>query len=129
LQPACLFLIDQYETSFDNFHKNNQRIYRVVAATKTQAGMNYSKGTAPSGRRRLTNRLPATGAIARIYARDDKQITLLNDKASAAQTKFKGNVFLPSLNFSTYSISPSLAGRSKNGLVRTKYRSAYTGDS
>src|SRR5580692_1450744 len=45
---ACLlvFLLIQYETSFDNFHKNKERIYRVVAATKTQTGMHYSKASA-----------------------------------------------------------------------------------
>src|SRR5258708_24479286 len=45
---ACLliFLLIQYETSFDDFHKNKERIYRVAAATKTRDGMNFSKGSA-----------------------------------------------------------------------------------
>src|ERR1700680_1457162 len=45
---ACLliFLLIQYETSFDNFHNNKERIYRVAAATKTPGGINYSKASA-----------------------------------------------------------------------------------
>ncbi|MDB4901465.1 MAG: FtsX-like permease family protein [Mucilaginibacter sp.] len=43
---ACLliFLVIHFETSFDNFHKKRDRIYRVVTASKTPEGMSYETG-------------------------------------------------------------------------------------
>ena len=107
---ACLliFLLIQYETSFDDFHKNKERIYRVVAATKTQTGMNYSKASAFPVAEALRIDYPQLEGIARIYIRDDKQVALPNDDANAPQKKFKERYFLPSLNFSTSSTSRSL---------------------
>ena len=66
---ACLliFLLIQYETSFDNFHKNKERIYRVAAATKTKDGMNYSKGSAFPVAEGLRTDYPQLEHVARIY--------------------------------------------------------------
>jgi len=43
---ACLliFLVIHFETSFDNFHKKKDSIYRVVSAFKTPEGINYDSG-------------------------------------------------------------------------------------
>ena len=45
---ACLliFLVIQFETGFDNFHQNKERIYRVSSVFKTADGVGYSRGTA-----------------------------------------------------------------------------------
>src|ERR1700720_496811 len=98
---ACLliFLLIQYETSFDNFHKNKERIYRVTAATKTPAGMNYSRASAFPVAEALRIDYPQLEHVARIYGRDNQQITLLNDKANAPQKKFKENVFFAESEF------------------------------
>src|ERR1700677_963216 len=84
---ACMliFLLIEYETSFDNFHKNKERIYRVVAATKTQAGMHYSKASAFPVAQALRIDYPQLDHVARIYVRDDKQVALPNDDGSATQ--------------------------------------------
>ncbi|MCR8556410.1 ABC transporter permease [Mucilaginibacter sp. BJC16-A38] len=44
---ACLliFLVVQYETSFDNFHTNRERIYRVVNVTHGPDGVKMGGGT------------------------------------------------------------------------------------
>jgi putative ABC transport system permease protein len=104
---ACLliFLLIQYETSFDNFHKNKERIYRVAAATKTRDGMSFSKGSAFPVAEALRIDYPQLEHVARVYGRDNQQITLLDNKANAPQKKM---CFLLSLNFSTYSIFHSL---------------------
>jgi hypothetical protein len=86
---SCLliFLLIQYETSFDNFHKNKERIYRMAAATKTRNGMNYSQGSAFPVAEALRIDYPQLEHVARIYGRDNQQITLLNDQANAPQKK------------------------------------------
>ena len=91
---ACLliFLLIRYETSFDNFHTNAERIYRVVSATKTQAGMNYSRASAFPVAEALRIDYPQLEHVARIYARDQQQVTLLNDNAAALQKKDRKSV-------------------------------------
>src|ERR1700720_847245 len=87
---ACLliFLLIQYETSFDNFHQNKERIYRVAAATKTKNGMNYSQGSAFPVAEALRMDYPQLEHVARIFGRNNQQITILTDKDNALQKKF-----------------------------------------
>ncbi|HMF70641.1 MAG TPA: ABC transporter permease [Flavitalea sp.] len=115
---ACLllFLLIQYETSFDNFHKNKERIYRVVSATKTPNGMNYSKGSAFPVAEALRIDYPQLEHVARIYGRDNQQITLPNDKANAPQKKFKENVYFAEPEFFDIFNFSFLAGNSKTAL-------------
>ena len=115
---ACLliFLLIQYETSFDNFHKNKGRIYRVVAATKTQAGMNYSKASAFPVAEALRMDYPQLERVARIYIREDQQVTLLNEEANALQKKFKETVFFADPEFFDIFNFPFLAGNPKTAL-------------
>jgi predicted permease len=115
---ACLliFLLIQYETSFDNFHRNKERIYRVVAVTQTQDGINYSKGSALPVAEGLRIDYPQLEHVARIYARRDQQITLPDDKANTSQKKFKGNVFYAEPEFFDIFNFPFLAGNSKTAL-------------
>jgi len=115
---ACLliFLLIQYETSFDNFHKDKDRIYRVAGATKTRIGINYSQGSAFPVAEALRTDYPQLEKVARIYGRDNQQITILNDNANATQIKFKENVFFAEPEFFDIFNFPFLAGDSKTAL-------------
>lgn len=115
---ACLviFLLIQHETSFDNFHKNKERIYRVAAATKTKDGIVYSQGSAFRVAEGLRIDYPQLEHVARIYARDNQQITLLNDKANTPLKKFKENVFFAEPEFFDIFNFPFLAGNAKTAL-------------
>lgn len=115
---ACLliFLLIQYETSFDNFHKNGERIYRVVAVTKTPDGTNYSGGSALPVAEGLRMDYPQLEQVARIYARKNQQITLLNDNTTTLQKKFKEDVLLAEPEFFGIFNFPFLAGNPKTAL-------------
>jgi putative ABC transport system permease protein len=115
---ACLliFLLLQYETSFDNFHKDKERIYRVVAVTKTQAGMNYSKASAFPVAQALRIDFPQVEQVARIYIRNEKHVALPNDDAGAPQNKFKETVFFAEPEFFDIFNFPFLAGNPKTAL-------------
>lgn len=115
---ACLliFLLIQYETSFDNFHRNKERIYRVVAATKTPEGINYSKASAYPVAEALRIDYPQLEQVARVYGREAQRITVLNDKAEAPQEKFKENVFFAEPEFFDIFNFPFLAGNAKTAL-------------
>src|SRR3954462_12030165 len=41
-----IFLVIQFETSFDNFHKKKESIYRIGTEFHTQDGVSYSEGIA-----------------------------------------------------------------------------------
>jgi len=116
---ACLliFLLIQYETSFDNFHKNKDRIYRIVSVTKTPDGTNYSRGNAFPVAQGLRIDYPQLEGVARIYSKDDKQITVMNDKSDATQKKFKekGLFFAEPQFFELFNF-PFLAGNPKTAL-------------
>ena len=115
---ACLlvFLLIQYETSFDNFHKNKERIYRVVSAIKTANGIDYSKGSAYPVAEALRTDYPQLEYVARTYGRDNQQITVVNDQVGGAQKKFKENVFFAEPEFFDMFNFPLLAGDSKTAL-------------
>jgi putative ABC transport system permease protein len=116
---ACLliFLLIQYQTSFDNFHKNKDRIYRVVAATKTPDGMDYSQGNAFPVAEGLRIDYPQLEHVARIYRVDDKQITVMNDNSNAAQKQFKlTKLFFADPGFFDIFNFPLIAGNSKTAL-------------
>lgn len=115
---ACLliFLLIQYETSFDNFHNNKERIYRVVAATKTPEGMNYSKASAYPVAEALRLDYPQLEHVARVYGREAQRITVLDEKADASREKFKENVFFAEPEFFDIFNFPFLAGNAKTAL-------------
>ena len=115
---ACLlvFLLIRYETSVDTFHKDPERIYRIVAANKTPEGMNYSQGSALPVAEALRLDYPQLEQVARIYARNEKQITLLNDHVNTPQKKFKENILYAEPEFFNIFHFPFLAGDPKTAL-------------
>ncbi|MBC9908848.1 ABC transporter permease [Chitinophaga varians] len=115
---ACLliFLLIQYETSFDNFHHNKERIYRVVSVTQTPEGINYSTASAVPVAEALRMEYPQLEHTARIYARRDKQVTVLDDNARSTQKKFKENIFFADTEFFDIFHFPFLEGNAKTAL-------------
>jgi predicted permease len=88
---ACLliFLVIQYQTSFDNFHKNDDRIFRVVAATQSPDGMEYSRANTFPLAGALKTDYPQLEQVARIFVQDNMQLTVMADEANATQKMFK----------------------------------------
>jgi putative ABC transport system permease protein len=87
---ACLliFLIVQFELSFDNFHANKDRIYRIVSEMKSPSGMNYSGGIPFPVADALRNEYPELKKVTDIYLSDDAQIIVLNNNKNY-EKKFK----------------------------------------
>jgi len=88
---ACLliFWVIRFETSFDKFHPNADRIFRVVAATRTPNGMVYKRSSAFPVARALKLDYPQLEYVARICQSDGSQITVMNDRNTSSQKKFK----------------------------------------
>lgn len=115
---ACLliFILIRYETSFDNFHHNRDRIYRVVSATQTPAGINYSMGSAFPVAEALRLDYPQLEHVARIYERKGKQVAVVNDNSHATTKKFKENIFFAEPQLFDIFNFPFLSGDAKTAL-------------
>ncbi|HYE53789.1 MAG TPA: ABC transporter permease [Chitinophagaceae bacterium] len=75
---ACLliFLVIQFELSFDNFHRNSNRIYRVVSEFDTPEGKFYSPGVPFPVGEGLRIDHPELKKVARIFGNNNEQITI-----------------------------------------------------
>lgn len=116
---ACLliFLVIQYQTSFDNFHKNKDRIFRVVAATQTPDGTEYSRANTFPLAGALKMDYPQLEQVARIFVQDNMQLTVMQDKANATQQMFKvPYLFFADPEFFDIFNFPFIAGNPKTAL-------------
>ena len=76
IAASCLiFLVIQFESSFDNFHKKKDHIYRVGSRFQTQDGFDYSGGVSFPVAQGLRLDFPQVKEIASIYRRGG-QITI-----------------------------------------------------
>ena len=88
-----LYLILQFETSFDNFHPKRDNIYRVCTQFHNGDGISYSGGIALPTANGLRIDFPELKEVASIYRVGEGQITL-DDKNNKDQKKLtETNVF------------------------------------
>lgn len=78
---ACIliFLVVQFESSFDTFHKKSAGIYRLVAVSKNQDGPAYSAGIAFPTARGIKTDFPAIKEVVSIF-QDGGQISVDNKR-------------------------------------------------
>src|SRR5215471_7096754 len=74
-----IFLVIQFETSFDDFHTKKNSIYRVSSQFSTQDGVDYSGGVSFPVASAIKVDFPQIKQVARIY-RQGGQITIENGK-------------------------------------------------
>jgi predicted permease len=86
---ACLliFLVVQFELSFDTFHTKKDQIYRVVRESKSPQGISYDRGVQFPVGPALRNDFPQLAKVAMIFEVKDTQVDILNQNGS--QTQFK----------------------------------------
>ena len=83
---ACLllFMIIQFETSFDNFHNNRKNIYRLGSEFHNQDGISYSEGVPFPVTAAVRNDFPQLKKVGAIF-KDDGQITIKNENNSSVK--------------------------------------------
>ena len=87
---VMIFIIIQFQTSFDNFHSKKDSIYRVLTEYHHADAANifYGKGVPypmPAG---LKTTFPQIEQVAPVYSSHDNQLLLLNDNGTPVK-KFK----------------------------------------
>ncbi len=115
---ACLliFQVIQYEKSFDNFHPDKDRIYRVSVHFNTPDGISFTRGVCFAAGKQLPLDYPQLEQVASIYGANGNQLTVL-DENNHPQNKFKENgLFYIEPQFFNIFHFPFLAGNPKTAL-------------
>jgi ABC-type antimicrobial peptide transport system permease subunit len=132
-----IFIIIQFQTSFDNFHSKKDRIYRVLTEYHHADAANifYGKGVPypmPVG---LKTTFPKIEQVAPIYASHNDQLLVLDDNGTPIK-KFKeeSGVFFTEPSFFKIFDFPLLAGSYEslkdpnNALLTKEIAEKYFGD-
>jgi len=130
-----IFLVINFETSFDNFHSKRKNIYRVGTVFHSQDGMGYSAGTAFPVGPALRVDFPQIKVVANIFRNDDVQITIqdgINDqqkKLKESYLFFAEPSFFKIFDFGWLSGDPETALKDPNSAVLTQATAEkYFGD-
>ena len=88
---ACLliFLVIDFETSFDNYHNNKENIYRVITRRSTPDGIKYRQGVPFPTSEALRLDYPELKGVTAIFNDNDKQLSI-GDNSNDSK-KFKEN--------------------------------------
>jgi len=124
---ACLllFVIIQFETSFDNFHNNRKNIYRLGSEFHNQDGISYSDGVPFPATVALRNDFPQLKKVGAIY-RDNGQVTLKNEnnkivkKFTDVQIYYTEPEFFEIFNFKWIAGTPKEVLSAPNSAALTK---------
>jgi putative ABC transport system permease protein len=113
---ACLliFLVVQFETSFDNFHPKKNSIYRVVTEFHNQGGVSYSPGAAFPVAKDLRIDFPQLKEVASIFQQGG-EITVEDRKIQQKKLQ-EDNFYYAEPQFFTMFNFPFLAGDAKTAL-------------
>ncbi|MEO7293599.1 MAG: ABC transporter permease, partial [Ginsengibacter sp.] len=98
---ACLliFLIIQFETSFDNFHANKKNIYRVASVFNNQGDIGYSMGSSFPVAKTLRMDFPQLKNVAAIYSISGNQVTIIDSTASENKKFLEEGIFFAEPQF------------------------------
>ncbi|MDQ3843035.1 MAG: ABC transporter permease, partial [Bacteroidota bacterium] len=113
---SCLliFLVLQFETSFDTFHKKKDYIYRIGSENHSQDGLSYSGGAAFPVGPALRIDFPQI-KVASIFRSGDDQVTIINE-GKGPQKKFTEDFYFTEPQFFDLFDFHWLAGDAKTTL-------------
>ena len=132
-----IFIIIQYQTSYDDFHKNKERIYRVLTESHhADAGsITYAKNVPFPMPQGLKAAFPQLEQVAPVYASHNDELQVVDDNGTPVKNfKEQSGIFYTSPSFFKMFDFPLLAGsyeslKDPNNVLLTKeIAEAYFGD-
>jgi len=107
-----IFIIIQFHSSFDNFHKNKMSIYRVLTEYHHADSKDifYGHGVPHAFPQALKTSFPQIEQVAPVYADHNDQLVLLNNNETIKKFKEESGVFYTSPSFFNIFNFPLLAG-------------------
>jgi putative ABC transport system permease protein len=112
-----IFLVIQFEMSFDNFHPNRDRIYRIGSDFRLPDGIHYSDGACFVAARQLRIDYPQLQNVSTIYHSPGDQLTAMDANNLPTQRKFdeQGLFFIEPHFFEMFNF-PFVAGDPETAL-------------
>lgn len=113
---ACLliFLVVRFETSFDNYHKNKENIYRVGTEFHNPDGVSYSQGIALAVDPALRLDFPQIKQVASVYKSGGDQVSV-EDASGKILKKFnEPELYFAQPDFFSMFNFPFLSGDAKS---------------
>ncbi len=84
-----IFIIIQFETSFDNFHNKKVRVYRVLTEFRDPSGNSFNAGVPFPLPATLRQDFPQLEKVAAIYADNNTLLSMMDDDQKQLLKKFK----------------------------------------
>jgi putative ABC transport system permease protein len=114
---ACLliFLVVDFETSFDNYHLNKENIYRVITRRKMPEGLKYRQGVPFPTAGALRLDYPQLKGVASIFNDNDKQLSIVGNGSDSKKFKEDDMYFAEPQFFNIFKFD-WLAGNKENAL-------------
>ncbi|MBK5272209.1 MAG: ABC transporter permease [Bacteroidia bacterium] len=132
---SLLFVVLNFETSFDRFHPDASRIYRVITKQVNGNGnINYTTGSPLPVAARLDADLPQLEVIAPVYGANEPTVAVLeNDSSSTTQKKFIENdkgIFVTPAFFELFPFSwkegtPAVLDKPYSVVISDRYARKY----
>jgi predicted permease len=117
---ACMliFMVIRFELSYDNFHPNRDRIYRIASNFKQPDGLHHSAGSCFVAARQLKIDFPQLENVSTIFHSPGDQITVLDESNKITPKKFdeQGLFFIEPHFFEMFNF-PFLSGDPKTALA------------
>ena len=98
VSALILFVIVQYEWSYDRFHKNYREIYRIVTETQYENSVDYNAGTSYPIPEALQVDMPQLKAIVPLYATGE-QVDVPNKRQENRADKYSEQVIFTTADF------------------------------
>ncbi len=116
---ACgilIFTLLSYHLSFDNFHENKDRIYRIVSNYQYEGGIEHQQGVQQPLGKAFRDDYSFTEKVARVVYYSNALITLPGEKEAKKFNEEKGVAFAESEFFDIFNF-PFLHGDKKTALT------------
>ena len=119
---ACLFifLFIKYETSFDSFYPNSEKLYRVVSATKSSNSISKSGFTWFPVAKDLKNEVPGIDDFCRISEKNPAKFFIENETREIEKLRYADANFFQFFNFQLLAGNPETVLDNADKIVLTE---------
>src|SRR6266542_4983277 len=114
---VLIFLVIQFETSFDNFHKKKDSIYRLATEFHNQDGVDYTAGVSFPVARQLRVDFLQLKEVASIFRMGERQIIIQNHATNQQKKLHEHNIFYAEPEFFNMFDFEWLAGNANTALT------------
>jgi len=111
-----IYLIVHYEFTFDKFHKDSDRIYRVVADASFQGRVNHTSGLPGPLADAIKSQVTGLEAITPLYKLSPNLVFIDKNKNTQKQFKYQDRIILTDQNYFKVFDYVWLAGSSQHAL-------------